>query len=555
MANILRGNEVSSGSYTTQVFKATHNEAGNRLPHMKNSFISFSYGGKYIEDFGLISVIASDRLERNAYASFADLTSNYDTLDGQLYWGSHYEPNKLELTLATDEMTEKQLDDFKEWFCPGITRELILSEHPNRAIQARIETAPTLSVLPFEKQANIIIMNTSYSTSTTIYKGEIQLSFVMDEPFWYSKLNFMPYYVNKKTLEFLQNNSNDPNKVASVEDKDMLKIMLEDGIPYQDNVKSTMFLGNDTLAVVEESLTNFARINISRLGITVEGNQSININSENPGYLFYSGTAPSKPIITFTLIPKFNFSQTVNGGTFTSRYISVPKNTFGSATSKSYITIGTNKFEFTTPSLLTGINQALSIFHSSIPNKTSLIELLSLITLGVNEYYSRAWAIACINSLIKAQVDQGISNPEILSSHGKVFLLNNMLAFLVEGTNIVPNTTIETDNNDGSTLTSIKTASSNGNFNCNPITFIFNSKTGEAIGKFRIRVTTTGLINSSQFIDIEQSVGDMVRSKYLLIEGRNYADSYGRIDKGQCKSITTDEDLTNVLILFKNMYL
>ena len=48
---------------TTQVYKATHYEVGDqsrRLPFRNRSFISFSYGGKVIEDFGLIALYATD---------------------------------------------------------------------------------------------------------------------------------------------------------------------------------------------------------------------------------------------------------------------------------------------------------------------------------------------------------------------------------------------------------------------------------------------------------------------------------------------------------------
>jgi len=41
---------------------ATHNGAGDRLPLMNRSFISFSYGGKPIEDFGLIAITDGDAI-------------------------------------------------------------------------------------------------------------------------------------------------------------------------------------------------------------------------------------------------------------------------------------------------------------------------------------------------------------------------------------------------------------------------------------------------------------------------------------------------------------
>jgi len=49
---------------------------------MNRSFISFTYGGKRIEDFNLIATISGDRLSRDAYASFSDTVTTYDTLDG-----------------------------------------------------------------------------------------------------------------------------------------------------------------------------------------------------------------------------------------------------------------------------------------------------------------------------------------------------------------------------------------------------------------------------------------------------------------------------------------
>jgi len=73
---------------------------------MQRSFISFSYGGKYIEDFNLIAYTEGDRMENNGYAEFEDLTTTYDTLPGQFYWGTYFHANTLSFTLATDGITQ-----------------------------------------------------------------------------------------------------------------------------------------------------------------------------------------------------------------------------------------------------------------------------------------------------------------------------------------------------------------------------------------------------------------------------------------------------------------
>jgi len=46
-----------------------------------------------------------------------------------------------------------------------------------------------MEMLPFEQEISMTISGLSYTTSITNYKGEIELSFVMDEPFWYSIIN------------------------------------------------------------------------------------------------------------------------------------------------------------------------------------------------------------------------------------------------------------------------------------------------------------------------------------------------------------------------------
>ena len=514
MASYLHGYESYSGRTYSQVYQATHDGEGNSLPQLNRSFISFTFGGKPIEDFGVITVIDGDRMEKSLYASFNDNTTTIDTRNGQLYWGSAIAANELSFTLATDGMDEKQLDDFREWFAPGKIRELILAEHPNRAILARVAEAPTYSFLPFEKETTIKIgNNTPVSVKTTIYKGDIDLKFVMDDPYWYAKLNYMPEYVNKVTLEELSYDSEDINKVTTSQNADMLKIMLEDGIPHQsillgDN-SSTFFLGGNYL-VTEIAIVGIATVNHSHVGITVETSNGLDIDpDEGPQqqYLFYSGTAKSYPIIQFSMIPEFDS----NG------YIKNPQNKIQNGNDnfiRSNFQIGNKIFEFTTPSILTGYNQAIQIFNSA-ENK-SAPDLLEELRDKINEKYSRAWAIGCLKAL---QLTGAITSQNIinLKTYMKRFISTEL-----------------------------------------PMTFIFNSKTGEAEGTFYVKILNTlaaTVTNVNTATEIKENVGDMICSDYLTIEGRDYLNSDGEITLENCHIITSNEKLTNVLVLYQNMYL
>ena len=75
---------------TSQVYKATHDGEGNTLPFMHRSFISFSYGGKNIEDFDLIVVTNGDRRSGSLYADFQDNVTESDILDENFFWSSHF---------------------------------------------------------------------------------------------------------------------------------------------------------------------------------------------------------------------------------------------------------------------------------------------------------------------------------------------------------------------------------------------------------------------------------------------------------------------------------
>lgn len=243
---------VSTKSYS-QVYAATH-KGEQRLPFMNRSFISFSFGGKYIEDFNLIATIENNRWNRKASAEFEDLVDEYNILDGQFYWGTHYKPNKISFRLATDGITQRELEDFRNWFAGGKTRELILSEHPNRAILARVSTPPNFTLLPFEEPATITIKDITYSTSTTKYKGEITLDLVMDLPFWYSKINIFGYY-DEGTHTYRDTWTDANGKTISVlnayENLDVMKIVLEDNIPISSMITTSLLLGNNTFANLE----------------------------------------------------------------------------------------------------------------------------------------------------------------------------------------------------------------------------------------------------------------------------------------------------------------
>ena len=625
----IKGTILNMGDYPkrTQVWRATHKETGNRLSPMNRAFISFTFGGELIEDFNLIAVFEGDRYNTGAYAEFEDLTETYDVIDGQFYWGSHFTSHQFDFTLATDGMTEENLDEFKRWFCPGKERELVLSEHPNRAILARVATPPVISMVPFGEEVVRKFANEEFTQHTTIYKGTINLSLVADKPLWYSKLNLIfPYHKNE-----LYRGIRKGNKLCNV---DYRKIILEDKIPHifmlSSGDASPIILGQDLNDLANEYMAEgrvypiFDGATLGQhatewgfVGIdTKDWEQyfaSIAVKRGETIPLYYAGTAKTKPTITFSFRPDWytykkdanNPEELVLSKQYDGKYglICHPRNNYllnivNDGVYYNTVSIkdqdGNRKvFKFTTPSIYTGYNQATYLARKhAVANKAfALVDFIDELKSGINEYYSRAWAVLCARATTSGITDGTIKAGEDFWSE---FVQRMGGLFLYCGEQKVTKSGVNEGSPDYSGTSDYKPV-------CFPATITINSETGEAVGKFRIRkgstINDTRLDGShtysgrnvydetastanystytpvkykldennnriyTNFIEIEENVGDMICSDYLTIEGQDGFTDSGYIIDGntkKCHTFTTDypevHGLTDVQILYQNMY-
>ena len=541
----------------SQVYQATHRGDDSRLPFMNRSFISFTYGGKHIEDFNLIATVTGDRMSKNGYGAFDDTVSTYDNLDGQHYWTTHYRTNQIDFNLSTDGIDQRTLDDFFYWFKPGVTRELILSEHPNRAAMARVATPPTLSMLPFESEVEFAIEDATYKTKTTLYKGDITLSFIMDKPHWYAITNILGIQNgNRYEDKWIDDNNQTWNIFAS---QDALKILYEDGIPLGSMIDASMLLGNGMYAnvnddprymIFNESTNTGARIDSGDGTKGIIAGAIINTSGDgidllpqytgpsDLGYFFYSGTAPAPTIISFTMTPMEESSY---------HYISSPRNKY-TATGNQYNTITieslhSQELRFTTPNIYTSYNKVISIFHDKADDQHAWEDLRSMVRDQVRHPAVRAWATAIINYM-QTKVDH---SDLIQYYYGDT--MNELMSYFFKY--------------QGSPYAIM------------PASFSFNSETGCATGYFNYRAPTSilpdthsgwrtfGVIKQNQ----EEDVGDMLRSNYIIIQDRNYPEeTQGKViawesttskTRQYSHSIRHDVEggLTNLQILYKNMYL
>lgn len=336
------------------VKEATKDGQGNSLPVLGRQFISFSYGGKKIEDFDLLAVFSSDRLSKEVYANFNDVTTDQDEMDGQYFWLSSFSANGLDFTLATDGMTARELEDFKAWFVPGVERELILSEQSNRGILARVGSTPSISMLPFEEVVSMNIADVEQSFRTTLYKGEITLSFVMDDPHWYS---LQDYYEGNLT-------------------ELMMKSIYEDGIPHTSMLNLNCILaGKNYFNATDKTVKQSVGVSLDPV-------------EQNDAYLYYCGTAEAKPIISFTLTPQVDDSHEVSFGNTNTQVTLQPEY---------YLRVGSKEMRFVIPEIMTSYNTAINIVKEMGQVGNSILDLRSELRNELYDYYIRAWAIKIID--------------------------------------------------------------------------------------------------------------------------------------------------------------
>lgn len=347
-----------------QVQKLYKGESGEIRSLIERQFISFSFGGKNIEEFDLVSTINDNSLNKIIYSEFKDTTSDYVGIDGQIYWLSTFSPYQLNFILSTDGIEEKTLEDFKFWFKPGAIRELILSEHSNRYALARVASAPILNMLPFEKKVSLTVGTQTYYTSTTEYKGNIELSLILDEPFWYSKDDFF--------------SSTDLNNNLK------LKTIIEDRIPY-----SGVFSSNENILLANNKIYNNS---------SISENEGIDLNSGAEVKLYHSGSANAKPIINFELIVNSDGAHSYSFDSSTNKIVQSTGYNSIFIKRTNYVD---RQFKYCLPDILNSYNliiDYINIAKQDLDGK----KLYQGIRDGISSYIIRSYCLNKIDELINS---------------------------------------------------------------------------------------------------------------------------------------------------------
>jgi hypothetical protein len=194
-------------------------------------FIDFTFDGLSITEFGMAAIMEGSRYSANLAPSFSNVIDNVNGKDGVDYYGTEVESLSISFTVMGDNITARQLNNFKQHFVPGKIGKLTTNEESYKYCYATLDKVPIFNFIPFDTITTI----NGVDYPDILYKGDISLDFIVYDPKFYSDYVMIDNTVDGfKAANWLLG-SGIPLKTWLV-DKD---VFLPDG-RYIDGVKTPM---------------------------------------------------------------------------------------------------------------------------------------------------------------------------------------------------------------------------------------------------------------------------------------------------------------------------
>lgn len=514
----------------------------------EKEFIDFQFDGKYISEFGMVAVFDGDRHSFAASPSFENETSEINGAAGQLYWGTKLKTLKRTYTLATDGMTEKQINAFKSHFKPGKYGKFIEDKLMHRYGYCRVAEVIEFSVLPFRKKIKYL----GSVLEVNEYKGEAKIVFEWDAPYTYSTINYIDK-IDTLTKEIYN---------------DIARAVYNNGVPFYSSwrktfsnkaaallgqaILGTMILGQKELLkdkkchLGQDKCLEFNDSDGAVTSELVEDTGYVGAGLEDPMFFYNPSNISTPATITLSFVPSFtnmivsgtwlpvyynNIADDINqnSSNFSAAYNSIGQSskislTEGKATingkeeivnyysmplEKDYVNI----LNYTNPSVIYAINKTIKLAYNYYQqNGVSLIELEEKIREEITHDKVSKWAIKILSDIRK----------------NTTLCKNNL--FTTNTVNVAV----------GHLTTNGTTCKANwyAYFNIKMLEFMYNS-TKKQFYSYTIELSgehsetkirySHNQIDGTFFVDQEEFCGDIMLSPYLNLEGGDDVDETGNI--------------------------
>lgn len=149
-----------------------------------HDFCGFTWRGDHSSKYGIVRVSDGSRYNDTILPAFQDTTQKMPGSDGTLYWESFYTNKTFSVNIAFDHLTEDNYRKLRQWLNGKDRGELIFDEAPYKAYTVKIQNAPQLKTICFNKD------------NQRIYKGEGTIQFIAYYPYAKSVYKFLDDYTD-----------------------------------------------------------------------------------------------------------------------------------------------------------------------------------------------------------------------------------------------------------------------------------------------------------------------------------------------------------------------
>ena len=165
---------------------------------LSGDFIGFTFNGVHSSDMGIIRTSDGSRFNENLLPASTDKTVQIPGGDGTYYFGSNYTQRQIPISIATDELTETQFRQLKQWLGDKQIHPLVFDEAPYKTYMVKTSSIPTLKFICFDN----ITKNNGEIVVNRIYKGEGSLQFIAYFPFARCTKKYLSEYTDSNKEEW-----------------------------------------------------------------------------------------------------------------------------------------------------------------------------------------------------------------------------------------------------------------------------------------------------------------------------------------------------------------
>lgn len=165
---------------------------------LSGDFIGFTFNGVHSSDMGIIRTSDGSRFNENLLPTSTDKTVQIPGGDGTYYFGSNYTQRQIPISVATDELTETQFRQLKQWLGDKQIHPLVFDEAPYKTYMVKASGTPTLKFICFDN----ITKNNDEMRVDRVYKGEGSLQFIAYFPFARCSKKYLSEYSDSNKEEW-----------------------------------------------------------------------------------------------------------------------------------------------------------------------------------------------------------------------------------------------------------------------------------------------------------------------------------------------------------------